>query len=369
MKKSAILIIGLSVLVLMSGVVGCGGEEATPTPDATPSPGGTQTPVATPAPTVEPITLKMVFSEPADSPSAEFNNHFADLVEERTDGRVMIDIYPGGQLFPATEQWEAVVTGSIDIMADSSYYISQAVPDVMIFYMDAMFENYEHADAVMEESEVPQILAERVEAAGPVKLLAFFSGSMTGCILNKVRETKELKDLEGLRTQSSPGSPAMPLDDYTGMVPVPISFQEIASAFIQGILDAVQLPPTAITDLMLYETGKHMMCRSNAWFFTGATVVNEDSWDRLSAVDQDIIMNEVIPELQELHKAIFREDDVVAMELIKQNVETVHWPTQEDLDPYYEYIETHAVNKVQRLMVEPRILAIIEELRPSLQTP
>ena len=160
MKKSAILLIGLSVLVLMSGVAGCGGEETTLTP------GETQTPAATPAPTIEPVTLKMVFSEPADSPSADFNNHFADLVEEYTDGRVTIETFPGGQLFPATEQWEAVVTGSIDIMADSSYYISQTIPDVMIFYMDGMFESYEHAYAVLEESEVPQILAERVEAAG-----------------------------------------------------------------------------------------------------------------------------------------------------------------------------------------------------------
>jgi hypothetical protein len=46
-------------------------------------------------------------------------------------------------------------------------------------------------------------------------------------------------------------------------------------------------------------------------------------------------------------------------------VETVNWVTQQDLDAYVEYAKTHSIYKMQMLMVDPRIIEIVEQARPS----
>jgi TRAP-type C4-dicarboxylate transport system substrate-binding protein len=338
----------LLVLTLIVTVIGCGGDETSPTQ------------------TGETVTLKLASSAASDAMFGLVYQHFADLVEDYTDGRVLIDIYPGSQLFPASEQWEALVSGTIDIFADSSYYLSTYVPDVMVFYMDGFWESYEHAYAVMEESELPQILTEKIEAAGPVKMLGFFPGSMPLCVLNKVRETKTLADLDGLKTQGIPGSPSTAVYDYTGMSSIPIAYEEVVAAFMQGVIDAVHYPPFVLVDLRLYETGEHMLCRT-ALYANFGIVMNGEAWDSLPADVQDTIVNQVIPETYAFGKSQSQESEEEALDLIADNVETVNWVTQEDIEPYLEYARTHSVTKVQLLMVEPRIMEIIEEYKPSAQ--
>ena len=137
MGKPAIFIAVLLVSALVINLIGCGGGDATPIPT------GAVTP--SPSPTAKPITLKLVCSAPIDDATTRAYYHFADLVEFHTDGRVTIDVYPGSQLFAATEEFEAVVGGTVDIFADATYYFSQYVPDVMVSYIDGLWEGYDHA--------------------------------------------------------------------------------------------------------------------------------------------------------------------------------------------------------------------------------
>jgi TRAP-type C4-dicarboxylate transport system substrate-binding protein len=354
MNKLAMSAIWLLALVLVGGTVGCGGDEATPSPT-----GG-----VAPSPTVEPITLRLVTSVTEDSAAGQVYNHFADLVREYSGGLAVVDVYPGSQLFPATEQWEAVVTGTVDILADSTYWVSPYVPDVMVFFMDGVWEDYEHAYAALEESELPQVLAEKVAEAGLAKMLGVMPASMAFGTINSDRETQKLKDLDGLRTQSSPGAPPPAICDYTGMSAVPLAYEEYTTAFMQGIVDALQATADEMANLRLHETGKHVLWRY-AMFPTVTLIINSDSWEGLPAGIQDVILNEVMPEVYEFDKARFREIEDAAIELIGQNVETVHWVTQEDLDPYLEYLPSHPIYQVQKLMIDPRIVEIVDDIRPS----
>ncbi len=180
MTKRMMLITGMLMLALILGVAGCGGDEVTPTPT-----GG-----VTSSPTPEPITLKLITSAVLNTARGAVYTRFEELIEEYTEGRVLIDMYPGSQLFPTTEEWEAVVTGAVDIMGDSSYYISPAVPSVMISYIDGLWESYEHAYAALEETELPQLMAEALKEAAPVTLLGLLPGAMAGAVVNSVRETR-----------------------------------------------------------------------------------------------------------------------------------------------------------------------------------
>jgi TRAP-type C4-dicarboxylate transport system substrate-binding protein len=351
MLRSAL--IGILLVALVASVTGCGGGEATPTNGAGPTPD------------VKPITLKLISSYTADGVGGQTHDLFAELVEEYTGGRVLVDVYPGSQLFPATEQWEALTSGAVDIVGEATYYFRDVVPDVLAFYIEGvLFEGREHLYAVLEESQVPQMLADRFEEAGPVKVLGFAPTTMGGCLLNTVRETEHMADLKGLRTQSLPGAPPLPLYEYTGMAAVPIPFEEVTTAFVQGIIDAVHYPPVTMTDLRLHEVGKHGLFR-DAWAPTTVIMANENSWQRLPVELQEIIVNQVMPQVYEFQKNSYREAEEAAVRELEEELETFHWVTEEDLDAYLEYLPTHATVKVQMLMVDPKIVDVIADLWPD----
>ncbi len=350
MKSRSKLLIAILSLVVITGVVGCSGTESTPTATGPASP------------TPEPITLKLISSMPADAVGGRIYQHFAGLVEEYTDGRVTVDIYPGSQLFPVTEEWEALVTGTVDIMADASYWISPYVPDVMAFYVDGLWESFEQAYAALEESDLPQLLGAKIEEAGPVETLVIMPTGIRTCVLNTVRETASLEDLDGLRCQSSPGTPAQPLYEYTGMAAVPVAFEEAPTALVQGVIDAVHFPPFTIVDFGMHEMADHALVRTSM-LPTTVLLMNRDSWEGLPEDIRDIITDDVVPEVYEFGKRNYREAEEAALELIEENVETMHWIAQDELDAYVEYAHAHPTIVVQMLMVDPEILDIIEGLR------
>ncbi len=81
MRKLAILLTPILLLAMIIVSIGCGGEDATPTPTGD----------ATPAPTPEPITLKLITSAVLNTARGEVYTRFEELVEEYTEGRVAID--------------------------------------------------------------------------------------------------------------------------------------------------------------------------------------------------------------------------------------------------------------------------------------
>jgi TRAP-type C4-dicarboxylate transport system substrate-binding protein len=348
MNKRALLLAGLLALALIAGVAGCGGEEAAPTL------------------TPRPITLKLVTSSPDNGLAADSYHYFADLVEEYTGGRVEVDVYSGSQLFPAADQVEAVVTGAIDIYADATYWLTTHVPDLMVSYIDGLWEGYEHAYAVLEDSEVPRIFTEKIEQARPVKVLGFLPAGAVTVIMNSVRETQELGDLDGLKISSAPGAPPLPIYDYCGMAGVPIALEEAPAAFFGGVLDAVHYPPDTIARFGMYETGKHILYRTTMFPLYGI-IANGDSWQSLPSDIQDIILNQVMPETYDFNKVNYRQGQEADMRTIEEAVDTVHWATQEDIDAYVEFTLAHPLTITQMLFVDRSILEIVEELRPSRQ--
>jgi len=183
-------------------------------------------------------------------------------------------------------------------------------------------------------------------------------------IINSVKETKYLEDLRGMRIQSSPGAPPPAMYDYVGAKAIPVAIEEYSIAFIQGILDAVQMTADAIDAFMLYDTGQHVLW-SISMFPNLVMIMNRDSWDGLPADVQDMIVNRIMPQVYEFDKQNYREIEESAMKTIAQNVKTVNWVTQQDLDAYVEYAKTHSIYKMQMLMVDPRIIEIVEQARPS----
>lgn len=107
MKRIGIVV--LSVVLLVSLILGVGGCGSSSSNNAPISP----TPTSTAAPT--PVTLKLATFFSAASMQVKVLFEYAAEMERCTNGLVKIDIYPGGSLFPAAQLWDGVKSGACEM--------------------------------------------------------------------------------------------------------------------------------------------------------------------------------------------------------------------------------------------------------------
>ena len=76
-------------------------------------------PFAGPAAAADPIVIKFSHVVASDTPKGKGADHFKQLVEERTQGRVKIEVYPNSTLYKDKEELEALQLGSVHMLAPS----------------------------------------------------------------------------------------------------------------------------------------------------------------------------------------------------------------------------------------------------------
>ena len=362
------LFIALS-LVLSTSACGGGEDVATPTPADTGTPTATATPTETPTPTVSEVTRwKIALTRGAGPlfPGTAYQK-FVDLAEEYTDGRLIVELYPHSSLYPSEVMWDATITGGMDMFLQTAYYATNAFPDMWVWFaIQGLFESREHCRACLEDGRLEQMMAAKLEEEFPVKVLGLFPFGVNVAIMSRDVEIISLDDLEGLRTNSYPGQPPGPVQDYAGMVGVPISLEEMYPAFLTGVVDTVQLPVTSMREAQIYEVGNHLyVYPGGCYVIMGA--VNRESWDSLPPDVQDIVENKVWPEVFEWALDEMEAFEDQELQFLRDNLETVHVATAEDHAKFWEAVKDHPIHKMMFLMVDPAIIEIVEELRPSKQ--
>ncbi len=249
---------------------------------------------------------------------------------------------------------------------EAGYLMSQALPDVLVFFGTRLVESREHGDAVLRDGRVEQSMATRLEEQFPVKMLGMSPSQGMLLFITKDREVTHLQDLAGMRTPTLPGRPPTSIADYSGMVTVPVALEEWYIAFVQGIIDVVSMPPDAILDFGLYEMANHLYVMPGV-YYVRLCAINSDVWDSLPADVQDIIENQVWPETIDFFMEFAKTLEEEALEIIKEGMDTYHEMTAEQYAELAEADNDHPMTKTVKLMVEPEILSIIEELRPAAQ--
>ncbi|MFC1963045.1 TRAP transporter substrate-binding protein [Chloroflexota bacterium] len=359
MRKLFILLTPLLVISLMLGMVACGGDEATPTPKPTTAP------TAAPTPTPEPIVLKAAMDEPATTVRGQAMLKFKELVEQDTGGRVTVDLYAGGVLFPSSAEWQALISGAIDVNFAAPYFASTAIPEMWLWYQSGgLWEGADHGWAVISDARIYDIFDDLATAEG-AKLLGFLANSTTTALVLKDEEVKDFTDLQGLRIGAT--GKLHPLwSEYSGLVSVSVGALEHYVALAQGIIDCVLVAVDEAVSKDYHEVANYAFLYPPGFAGT-VTWMNEDTWDGLPSDIQDIILNTVMPKVQRYAQDTMLATELVKIEELEANTTAVHYATPAQLAAAAEALkdDPQIVEDLSRIGTE--IIDIVDELRPSRQ--
>jgi tripartite ATP-independent transporter DctP family solute receptor len=221
-------------------------------------------------------------------PWGEAAARFADLLKERTQGRINVKNYYAGQLFAGkqTNEFTLLVQGVADFAFGSTINWSPQVKELNLFAMPFLYPSYRALDAV-QDGEPGQRLFKLIESKGVVPLAWAENGFRE--LTNSKRPVRAPEDLSGLKIRVV-GSPIF-IDTFRalGANPVNMNWGEAQQAFQQGTVDGQENPVVSvITPSKLWTSQKHV----TLWHYAIDPViigVSRLTWDSLSPSDREVV--------------------------------------------------------------------------------
>ena len=226
-----------------------------------------------------PIVIKFSHVVAPDTPKGKGSERFKQLAEERTKGRVKVEIYPNSQLYKDKEELEALQLGSVQMLAPSlAKFGPLGAREFEVFDLPFMFSDTPSFRAVT-EGPAGQALLAKLEPKG-IKGLAYWDNGFDIMTANKpLHKVADMKGLK-MRIQSSKVLDANMRS--LGAIPQVMAFSELYQGLQSGVVDGCENTPSNVYTQKLFEVQKHVTV-SNHGHIAYAVVVNKKFWDELPA--------------------------------------------------------------------------------------
>lgn len=276
-----------------------------------------------------------------DTTQQKMYEKFKELVEEKSDGNITMEIFPDGQLGGEREMIESTQAGDIDISSPSVGVLENFSESLKVFDFPFIFEDRDSVYKVMDGETGEEMLEGLSE--NQLKGLGYSENGWRHLANNKgeIVKPEEVKGLK-LRTMEVP----LHIDYWKeiGANPTPMEFTEVFSALQQETVDGVENPFQLIYTGKFHEPAPYITTTGHI-FDPEIVIANPDFFDGLSEENQEIVtssLDEAIDYLRELNEDV---DDELREKLEDDGAEIRDLTDEEHeewIDASLPFYEKHA---------------------------
>ena len=244
MKKLSVLLMA-GFMATAIALTGCGSEtggtpgQGTPTQDAPEEAQGTAE---------SNFRLMLAENQPAENPISIGMQMFADLVYEKTDGTVFVDVFLDGQLGSESDTLTQVQANTLDMVRANVGSVVPIADSVGAFMLPFIFADDDHKYRVL-DGEIGQSVARGLEAYNFIVLEYWEAGSRN--FYTSSRPIQGVEDLQGMMIRVMPVEMAIRMVEALGAAAVPMPFAEVYTALQTGVIDGAE------NDFVSYQTSGH----------------------------------------------------------------------------------------------------------------
>jgi len=270
-----------------------------------------------PAAAQQPIVIKFSHVVAVDAPKGKAAEQFKKLAEERTGGRVKVEVYANSALYKDKEELEALQLGSVQMLAPSlAKFGPLGVREFEVFDLPYLFADETQFKRVA-DGPIGSSLLKKLEAKG-IKGLGYLDNGFHVFTSNKpLRKPEDFKGLK-MRIQSSKVLDAQMR--ALGAIPQVMSASEVYQALQTGIVDGSEGVPSGIYTQKLYK-GQKQITVSNHGHLAYAFIANRAFWDGLPA-DIRTTLEGAAKDALEFGNQVAKKDNAEALEKIKTSRRT-----------------------------------------------
>lgn len=279
MKKRNILLLSL-VLVLSLMISACSNGNTVEDSSAEPNAQETNSQETS----VETKILKLGHIAAPNTAYDDYANEFKRLIEERTEGKYQIDIYPAGQLGVDRELMESLQVGNVDFTIITASDINQFVPEMGVQDLPYLFMGWDHVENFL-DSDVVKEFYEQTDSVGMTTLSFMPRGFRHITTANKPIYAPE--DLKGVKLRVAESEVYIDTFKALGANAQAMAWSEVYTALQQGTIDGHENTIITTRDYKIYEV-QNYMSESGHFFAFAALQMNPDLLKGMSEEEQRI---------------------------------------------------------------------------------
>ena len=213
----------------------------------------------------------------------------AEHLEDLSNGKMSLQIYPNQQLGGERECLELLQIGSLDIAKVSAAVLENFVPDFKIFGLPFLFDDKDHLFRVL-DGEIGESLLDQGEKFW-LKGLAFYDSGSRSFYL-KDRKIINPENLGGLKIRVMESPTAIQMMQLLGASPTPISWGELYTSLQQGVVDGAENNPPSFYLSRHYEVCKYYVMSEHT-SIPDVLLTNTHLWGRLSEQEKEWLQTAV----------------------------------------------------------------------------
>lgn len=227
---------------------------------------------------------------------------WSEMVEEETDGRLVINVFDSAQLGGEREYIEGMKLGTVDMCQTSTGPISGFIPQFMVVGLPYVFQSFDQIEESL-NGEIGQALFDLLEDEGMIGLAWFTNGFRS--VFNSERPIRTPDDLNGLKIRVMESPLMVSTLNAMGASATPMAYSELYTAINQGVMDGAEnAPGNVLNDKFFEVTGYYSMTEHFAP--PGVVAISKTVYESLPEDLQEYLI-EAGKELQAMEMARDRE--------------------------------------------------------------
>jgi TRAP-type transport system periplasmic protein len=258
-------------------------------------------------------TLRWAQQNSMDHPQGMGAKKFADLVEQKSGGKIKVRIFPGGQLGGDLQNVSALQGGTLDLMVLNAGLLVGIVKDFAVLDLPFLFNTAEEADAVV-DGPVGQKLFDKLPEKGLVGLGYFELGFRN--VTNSKRPITKAEDFQGIKLRVLQSPLFIDLFNTLGANTVAMPFPEVYTALEQGVIDGQENPVTVIFDTKFQEVQKYLSLTRHI-YNAQSVIMGKKTWDKFSDEEKKIIQSS-LDEAETYQRQVSRQKSTQVLDDLKK---------------------------------------------------
>lgn len=244
----------------------------------------------------DPVQLRLVHEEAEADVQGQYAERFKDLVEDRTDGRVEVDIYSAGQLGTDRDSLKMVEDDAVQAAISTPNITASIVEENQVFAIPFVFSD----DMAVNREVLRSSEALNEDLAGiyrdrGVEVLSYWTEGFMAWTSN--RPIEDPHGMEGLRIRTMTSPMLLTTYQELGANPMPMDAGEIYTALQTNMIDATENPLFFIHSGNTHEVQDYLTIGRHHIYVT-STIMNAEFLESLPEQDRETV-EEVVEELDE----------------------------------------------------------------------
>ncbi len=299
-------------------------------------------------------TLRSSDTHPEGYPTVVAVQEMGKLLEERTGGRLCIEVFPSAQLGEEKDSIEQTQFGVIDMDRVSMGPFNNIVEETQVVSLPYIFRSVEHMHHVMDGPIGDEILA----AFAPHDLvgLAYYDGGSRS-FYNSEKPIHSMDDLKGMKFRVMQSDIFVDMVGALGANATPMPYGEVYSSIQTGVIDGAENNWPSYESSGHFEVAKYYTLDQHL-IVPEVLVMSKKTWDSLSAEDQAAVRQaakDSVPVMRELWEAREKESEQKVMDA---GVELV---TDIDKTPFIEAMKP----VYQKYVTSDKLKSLVERIQAT----